>query len=66
MKNQFYRDGVLQTAYQVVNYQGNYYFISDAHFIAKDMTVFLADWIVEGSDLPAGTYTIDADGKIIL
>jgi hypothetical protein len=66
MKNQFYRDGVLQTAYQVVNYQGNYYFISDGNEIAKDMTIFLADWIVEGSGLPAGAYTIGADGKIIL
>jgi hypothetical protein len=64
--NRFYLDGVPQNAYQVILFEGNYYFISDNNLIAKDCTVYLSAKFVEGTPLTEGYYSFDADGKIIL
>jgi hypothetical protein len=63
--NRFYLDGVPQNAYQVILFEGNYYFISDNNLVAKDCTVYLNAKFVEGTDLTEGYYSFDADGKII-
>ena len=62
----FYIDGVMQKAYQVVEYEGNYYFINDGHMLAKNCTLYLGEQFVAGTDLKAGKYTFDADGKIVI
>jgi hypothetical protein len=61
----FYRNGVKLLAYQIVEYEGDYYYVSDGHRIVKNQTLFL-NKVLEGTGLPAGSYTFDADGKMIL
>ncbi len=62
----FYVDGVMQKAYQIVEYEGYYYFINDGHMLAKNCTLYLGEQFVAGTSLKAGKYTFDADGKIII
>jgi hypothetical protein len=66
MNGKFYRNGVLQKAYQVVEYNGDYYFISDNNKLATNTTMYLSAKFVEGTPLTEGYYSFDADGKIIL
>ena len=61
----FYRNGVRLNAYQIVEYEGDYYFIYDSHKYAKSRTLYLSAQFVEGTDLTVGYYEFDADGKII-
>ncbi len=62
----FYKDGVMQKAYQLVEYEGNYYFINDSHKLAKNKRIYLSQVFVEGTDLKVGYYEFDADGKMIV
>ena len=62
----FYKDGVQQKCYQLVEFEGNYYFINDGHKIAKDKTLYLSDKFLESMDLTAGSYHFDSDGKMVL
>ena len=68
----FYKNGVRQNAYQLVEYEGNYYFINDGHKLAKNITLYLSDRFVEGKTfadgtaIPASLYFFDADGKMII
>ena len=64
--NHFYKDGILQKAYQLVEFEGNYYFINDSHKLAKSKTIYLSARFVEGTPLEVGYYTFDADGKLII
>lgn len=61
----FYINGVLQKAYQLVEFDGNIYFISDYNKLTKNKTVYLSKTFTEAVDLPAGKYTFDTDGKMI-
>ena len=61
----FYKNGVKQLAYQLVEYMGNYYYISDGHKLAMNTRLYLKK-ALEGTDLSAGYYEFDADGKMIL
>ena len=67
----FYINDVKQLAYQIVEYQGDYYYISDYHKIAKNVRVFLeAKYLIgvtdaNGNPLSAGYYSFDAEGKMI-
>ena len=61
----FYENGVKLLSYQLVEYEGNYYYISDGHKIAKNVTLYL-NKALEGTGLKAGKYTFDAEGKMIL
>ena len=64
--------GELQRAYQLVEFEGNFYFVNDANKIAKNTTVYLSQKFVDGktyadgSMLAVGRYSFDADGKMIL
>ena len=68
----FYVDGARLNAYQLVEYEGNYYFINDGHKLAKNITLYLSDRFVEGKTfadgtaIPASLYSFDADGKMII
>ena len=62
----FYKDGVMQKAYQLVEYNGDYYFINDSHKLAKNKRIYLSQVFVEGTDLKAGYYEFDAEGKMII
>ena len=67
----FYVDGARLNAYQLVEYEGTYYFINDGHKLAKNITLYLSDRFVEGKTfadgtaIPASLYSFDADGKMI-
>ena len=68
----FYKNNVRLDAYQLVEYEGDIYFISNYHKILRDKTVYLSAQRVEGftntdgTPLKAGYYTFDADGKIVI
>ncbi len=62
----FYKDGVRQNAYQLVEYEGNYYFINDSHKLAKNKRIYLSQRFVEGTDLKVGYYEFDENGKLII
>ena len=61
----FYYEGVRQIAYKVVEYSGSYYYISDGNRLAKNVTLYL-NKVLAGTGLPAGQYTFDAEGKMII
>ena len=68
----FYINDVKQLAYQVISYEGNYYYVSDYHKVAKNVTVYLSEKYVEGvtypngDQIPAGNYRFDEEGKMII
>ncbi len=62
----FYREGKLQKAYQLVEFEGNYYFVNDYNKVAKNTTIYLTDKFTAAYDLPAGSYSFGADGKMVI
>jgi hypothetical protein len=58
----FYEDDVLVKAYKVVEFEGNYYFISDGNRILTNTAMAMSAGLLAGTDLPAGYYTFDANG----
>ena len=62
----FYKDNVRQKAYQLVEYEGDYYFINDGNKLAKNGTLYLGEKFVTGSPFAAGYYSFDATGKMII
>ena len=61
----FYLNGVQQRAYQLVNFEGNYYFIDKYNKLAKNTTVYLTETFTAQYGLAVGRYEFDADGKMI-
>jgi uncharacterized protein YqeY len=61
-----YIDGVKQRAYNLVKYDGAYYFISDGHKIVKNKTVYLTAGFVKGTYFAVGAYRFDGEGKMVL
>ena len=47
--------GVMQKAYQLVEFDGDYYFINDGHKIARDVKLFLTQKFVEGKTFADGS-----------
>ena len=67
----FYLHGIKQLAYQLVEYSGDFYYISDGNKIAKNVTVYLNKALEghtypDGTPLQKGNYDFDADGKMVL
>ncbi len=62
----FYRDGVMQKAYRLVEYEGYYYFIDKGDKLAKNTTVYLTAQFTAQYGLAVGKYAFDADGKMIV
>ncbi|MBE7058221.1 MAG: hypothetical protein E7387_03865 [Ruminococcaceae bacterium] len=71
-KGYFYADGKIKKAYQLAEFEGDYYFIYDGHKLAKDCEIYLtSDYVnghtyADGTPLAAGYYTFDADGKMLV
>ena len=61
----FYKDNVRLNAYQLVEFEGNYYFINDSHKLAKNKRIYLSERFVEGTDIKVGYYEFDAEGKMV-
>ena len=61
----FYIDGVKQTGYRLVEFEGAYYFIN-----GQELTVnrrgYLSEKFVAGTDLAPGYYDFDENGKLII
>ncbi len=66
INGKFYIDGVMQKAYQVVEYNGDYYFISDGHMLARNCKLYLSEHFVDGTGLSVGYHEFDADGKVVI
>ena len=62
----FYIDGVKQLCYQLIKFEGDYYYISNYHKYAvnKNM-VRLKEEMVAGTDLEPWYYSFGPDGKMI-
>ncbi len=61
----FYENNVRLNAYQLVEFEGNYYFINNSNKLAKNTRLYMSQRFVEGTDLKVGYYNFDADGKLI-
>ena len=71
--DKIYINDVLQKAYQLVEFEGNYYFVNNArNEIAKNITLYLGNQFVEGkmfsdgTPIVAGIYEFDAEGKMVI
>ncbi len=70
--NHFYKDDVMQKAYQLVEFDGNFYYIGDRHEIVKDKKVYIKAertnglTFADGTPISAGWYDFDIDGKMII
>ena len=64
--NRFYINGVQQNAYQLVQFEGNYYFIGDGNLLAMNCELYLSQAYVYGTGLEVGRYSFDSTGKMIL
>ncbi len=68
----FYKNDIMQKAYQLVEFEGDYYFINDGHKIAKNTVLYLGERFVngftfaDGTPLKAGCYNFDENGKMII
>ena len=62
----FYIKGVKQLAYQLIEFEGNYYFISDYNKYVANKTKYMEARFLQGTDLKPGYYTFAADGKMII
>ena len=70
LKNGVYNDylyinGVIQKAYTLVQYNGNYYYVYDGNKIAKNVTLKFSEAMLEGTGLEAGRYSFDENGIMI-
>ncbi len=62
----FYKDGVKQKAYQLIEFEGYYYYIGNYNKYYINKTVFIEQKLLEGTSLKPGYYTFGADGKMEL
>ncbi len=62
----FYINGIAQKRYQLIESDGNYYFINDGDKVAKNIVLYLGANFVEGTDIQPGLYHFDADGRMIV
>ena len=60
----FYLNNVRQEAYQLIQFEGNYYFITDGHKVAKNCSVYLGSSATKAGLTP-GYYDFDTDGRMI-
>ena len=67
-----YKNGLVVKRYQLVEYNGDYYFINDGNRIVRSNKLYLSEQFVEGKTfangtaIPAGLYEFDADGKMLI
>ena len=67
-----YIDDIKMLAYQLVEYNGDFYFINDGNKVAKNTTLLLSEkyvrgkYFADGTPLTVGYYKFDAQGKMII
>ena len=61
----YYVDGTVKTGAGVIKYEGSYYYIGQRGQVYKGSSLYLNATMTNGL-FPAGTYSFDADGKMIL
>ena len=62
----FYINNIQQKAYQLVEFEGNYYFINDGHKIAKNTSFYIGEKFLVGTDFVPGKFEFDAEGRMII
>ena len=68
----FYLDGIRQRAFQLIYYEGYYYFVSSNHYYIKNRTAPVGENVVAGMTYEDGTpikaryYTFDAQGRMVI
>ena len=62
----FYLNGVKQYAYQLIEFEGAYYYVSDYHRYVKGQRVYLNEKTLEGTPFKPGNFMFDEDGKMIV
>ena len=68
----FYVNDVVQKAWKLVEWEGNYYFINDYNKLAKNAKLYLGEQFVAGHTYPNGDpmkpgyYEFDAQGKMVI
>ena len=60
--NYIYINGVMQKAYNLVKYNGNYYYVYDANKIARNVTLKFSEAKLAGTGLQPGYYEFDENG----
>ncbi|MBO5110389.1 MAG: phosphodiester glycosidase family protein [Clostridia bacterium] len=67
-----YINDVKQVRYQLVEYNGDFYFINDGDKVAMNVKLYLSERFVDGKTFPDGRpilpgyYNFDAEGKMII
>ena len=62
----FYLNGAKQLAYQLVEFEGDYYFIDDGNKYLVSRKVYLSAIFLEGTSFKPGYYEFDAEGKMVI
>lgn len=68
----FYLDGVRQRAFQLILFEGHYYFVSNNHQYIKNRTAPVGENVVEGmtyedgTPIKAGYYSFDKHGRMVI
>ncbi len=68
----FYKNDVILKAYQLVEFEGDFYYIGDRHEIVKNKKVYIKAertndlTFADGTPITAGWYDFDTDGKMII
>ena len=61
----FYLNGIRQKAYQIIKFEGSYYFIYDENKYARNKYIDVLGEFLEGTDLRRWYYDFDNEGKMI-
>ena len=70
--NRYCNRQFIQLAYQLIEFEGSFYFINDGDKIVRSKKLYLSDKFVEGKTfadgtaITAGYYYFDADGKMVI
>ncbi|MBO5332947.1 MAG: leucine-rich repeat domain-containing protein [Clostridia bacterium] len=70
--NHFYKNDVMQKAYRLVEFEGDFYFIGDRHEIIKDRKAYLSEERIngltyaDGTPIEVGSYEFDENGKMVI
>ena len=62
----FYLNNERLNAYQLVEHEGEWYYIASGNKYARDTRCYLSSAIVAGTDIPAGYYDFDFEGRLIV
>ena len=62
----FYINGVKQYAYQLIEFEGAYYYVGDYHRYVTNQRVYLNEKTLEGTPFKPGNYKFDENGKMVV